>query len=80
LIQEEINHLTTYHQRQLNDNKPESLTEPQINRYIGDLEAREAQDLDGSDRCFLGNMRALREFKRDLRVLYDQVRGISSSG
>jgi hypothetical protein len=79
LIQEEVNHLTKYHASQLGENSPGSLTENQINQYISRFEAEEAAGRAGdSERCFLGNMRTLRDLKRDLQSLYNEVRTLTA--
>lgn len=79
LIQEEINHLKKYHTDQLGENSPDSLTEGQINQYVAQFEEKEALgSADGSERCFLRNMKTLRDLKRDLQSLYTQVRELTA--
>jgi hypothetical protein len=78
LIREEINHLKVYHERQLGPNHPESLTESQIDKYVGEFERKEtAGEASPGEKCFLGNMRTLRDLKKDLRSLYNEIRELS---
>ncbi len=78
LIQEEINHLRKYHVEQLGENSPDSLTAGQINQYVAQFEGEEATGRGGnSERCFLRNMKTLRDLKRDLQLLYDEVRTLT---
>ncbi len=75
LIQEEISHLESYHRSQLGDNNPASLTAGQINQYVAQFEKIEGGG--SSEQCFLRNMKTLRDLKRDLQSLYDQIKDLS---
>jgi hypothetical protein len=78
LIKEEVNHLTLYHQRELGENNAAAYTKNQINSIVSQLESEEAKGaLDSGKRCFLGNMRSLRDLKSDLESLYEEIKKLS---